>query len=56
MAHDVSKSLNLKESRMKKLVILLLMAAAILSGCANKPSTIDRTSPCACYDEVVKFA
>lgn len=39
---------------MKRIAFLSLIVVAILSGCANKSSTIERTSPCACYD-IVKF-
>ncbi|WP_267873719.1 hypothetical protein [Campylobacter anatolicus] len=35
---------------MKKIMIISLMLTAILSGCANKPSAIEKVSPCACYD------
>lgn len=36
---------------MKKIILAIVMAIA-LSGCASK--NIDRTSPCACYDLIVK--
>ena len=37
---------------MKKIAIITVMAilTAFLSGCADKPSKIERISPCACYD------
>ncbi|EEF14248.1 hypothetical protein CAMRE0001_3133 [Campylobacter rectus RM3267] len=37
---------------MKKIAIIMAVAilAAFLSGCADKPSKIERISPCACYD------
>lgn len=36
---------------MKKIAIVAtIMVALFLSGCADKPSKIERVSPCACYD------
>ena len=37
---------------MKKIAIVMAASilAALLSGCADKPSKIERISPCACYD------
>lgn len=33
---------------MKKAIFLAILGALILSGCGSK--TIERTSPCVCYD------
>ncbi|CUU87773.1 MULTISPECIES: hypothetical protein [Campylobacter] len=35
---------------MKKIAIVATILMAFLSGCADKPSKIERVSPCACYD------
>ncbi|CDF65815.1 MULTISPECIES: hypothetical protein [Campylobacter] len=35
---------------MKKILIVTIIAMVFLSGCADKPSKIEKVSPCACYD------
>lgn len=40
---------------MKIKLVLVILAVAIFVGCAkNQPTKIDRTSPCACYDIILK--
>ena len=41
---------------MKKVVIFTaVLTALFISGCAaNKPAQIERVSPCACYDTIIK--
>lgn len=38
----------------KVLIFTAVLTALFISGCANKPARIERVSPCACYDTIIK--